>query len=169
VTAGGACGPGFYCGEDHVLRQQMAVFLLKAAYGGAFLPPPATGTVFLDVPAGNPFAPWIEELARQGVVAGCGGGNYCPTNPVTRQQMAAFLLKTYYGSAYSGVFCTGIFDDVDCVSNIFAPYIEALFEAGIAAGCSASPPLYCPTNSTLRKQMAAFLVRTFGLELYGPD
>src|SRR4030095_10979941 len=30
VTAGGGCGPGLYCGEDLVLRQQMAVFLLNA-------------------------------------------------------------------------------------------------------------------------------------------
>ncbi len=30
-------------------------------------------------------------------------------------------------------------------------------------------PHHCPTDPTKRKQMAAFLVKTFGLELYGPD
>ena len=30
-------------------------------------------------PASSPFCRWIEELARRGVVSGCGGGNYCPT------------------------------------------------------------------------------------------
>jgi hypothetical protein len=30
-----------------------------------------------------------------GVTAGCGGGRYCPTDPVTRAQMAIFLVKTF--------------------------------------------------------------------------
>ena len=34
--------------------------------------------MFNDVPASSPFCRWIEELARRGVVGGCGGGNYCP-------------------------------------------------------------------------------------------
>ena len=71
VTAGGGCGAGLYCGEESVLRQQMAVFLLKALLGADFAPAPATGTVFDDVPASNPFAPWIEELARLQVTGGC--------------------------------------------------------------------------------------------------
>jgi len=29
------------------------------------------------------------------VVAGCGGGNYCPAAPVTREQMAVFLTATF--------------------------------------------------------------------------
>jgi hypothetical protein len=55
------------------------------------------------------------------------------------------------------------------VTNPFANYIEWLYQNGIAAGCQANPPLYCPTDSTKRKQMAAFLVKTFGLQLYGAD
>ena len=47
--------------------------------------------IFADVPESSPFCRWIEELARRGVVTGCGGGNYCPAEPVTREQMAVFL------------------------------------------------------------------------------
>ncbi len=174
VTAGGACGVGSFCGDDVVLRQQMGVFLLKGIFGADFAPPPATGTVFDDVPASNPFAPWIEELARIGIVAGCEAPpppalpSYCPSAPVNRQQMAVFLLKTRFGPNVPVGTCAGLFDDVPC-SSPFAPFIEELVSLGVTAGCSASPPLYCPTNPTLRKQMAAFLVKTFGLELYGPD
>jgi hypothetical protein len=32
---------------------------------------------------------------RNSVTAGCGGGNYCPGNPVTRGQMAVFLTTTF--------------------------------------------------------------------------
>ena len=49
--------------------------------------------MFTDVPASSPFCRWIEELARRGVVSGCGGGNYCPTSAVTREQMAVFVLR----------------------------------------------------------------------------
>lgn len=41
--------------------------------------------------------------------------------------------------------------------------------SGIAAGCQTSPPLFCPTDPTKRKQMAPFPVKTFGLQLYGAD
>jgi hypothetical protein len=162
----GGCAGGGYCPASNVTRAQMAVFLLKARWGSVFLPPPATGTVFPDVPASNPFARWIEELSREGVTGGCGGGLYCPENPVTRQQMAVFLLKTLEGPAYVPQACAGDFDDVPCPSQ-FADWIEDLAGRGITGGCSVSPPLYCPLNSVLRQQMAAFLVKTFGLALYG--
>jgi hypothetical protein len=53
---------------------------------------PATPT-FGDVPTNNQFFQFIEALAASGITGGCGGGNYCPDNPVTRGQMAAFLSK----------------------------------------------------------------------------
>ena len=51
--------------------------------------------MFGDVPASSPFCRWIDELARRGVVTGCGGGNSCPAAPVTREQMAVFLSVTF--------------------------------------------------------------------------
>ena len=65
MTAGCA-SPGNYCPANPVTRAQMAVFLLKSKYGATYAPPPATGTLFRDVPASNPFAPWIEQLATEG-------------------------------------------------------------------------------------------------------
>jgi hypothetical protein len=73
----------------------MAVFLLRAKHGAGYTPPPATGTVFGDVPASDPFAPSIEQLALEGIAAGCGGGNYCPTQAVTRAEMAIFLIRAF--------------------------------------------------------------------------
>ena len=35
----------------------------------------------------------IEALAASGITSGCGGTSYCPDNPVTRGQMAAFLVR----------------------------------------------------------------------------
>jgi hypothetical protein len=55
-------------------------------------PAPATAT-FGDVPTSDPFFQYVEALAASGITGGCGGGNYCPNNPVTRAQMAVFLAK----------------------------------------------------------------------------
>jgi hypothetical protein len=55
-------------------------------------PPPATAT-FQDVPTADPAFQFIEAIAASGITAGCGGGNYCPDQPVTRRQMAVFLAK----------------------------------------------------------------------------
>ena len=46
---------------------------------------------FADVPDSNPFHADISALAASGVTTGCGGGNYCPSANVTREQMAAFM------------------------------------------------------------------------------
>jgi hypothetical protein len=40
-----------------------------------------------------PFFQFIEALYASGITGGCGAGNYCPDNPVTRGQMAVFLAK----------------------------------------------------------------------------
>ena len=93
ITAG--CGNGSYCPDAVVTRAQMAVFLLKSKHGLGYVPPAATGTLFTDVPASDPFAKWIEQLASEGISAGCGNGNFCPEVPVTRAQMAVFLVKAF--------------------------------------------------------------------------
>jgi len=164
----GGCAGGGYCPGNDVTRAQMAVFLLKSKYSADYVPPPATGTVFADVPVSNPFAPWIENLAALGITGGCGGGNYCPGASVTRAQMAVFLLKTKNGSSYAPPPGTGIFGDVSPCPGAFCNFIEDLYNQQITGGCATSPLEYCPDNPNLRQQMAVFLVKTFGLQLYGP-
>ena len=90
MTAG--CGGGNYCPSDEVTREQMAVLVLRAANPSIDpLQCDPTAPLFYDVPASSPYCRWIQELARAGVVGGCGGGNYCPTRPVTREEMSVFL------------------------------------------------------------------------------
>jgi len=134
----------------------MAVFLLKSEHGSTFVPPPCTG-VFPDVACPSQFADWIEQLSAEGITGGCGGGNYCPGNPVTRQQMAVFLLKAKYGSSYVPPACVGIFPDVPCPSQ-FADWIEDLFNQAITGGCGGGN--YCPGAAVTRAQMSVFLLKT---------
>jgi S-layer homology domain len=48
---------------------------------------------FTDVPTSHPFYKYIEALYNSGITVGCGGGNFCPDNPLTRGQMAVFMAK----------------------------------------------------------------------------
>jgi CSLREA domain-containing protein len=160
ITAG--CGGGAFCVSNPVTRAQMAVFLLKAEHGASYVPPACT-QVFDDVPCPSQFADWIEQLAAEGITAGCGGDNYCPDNPVRRDQMAVFLLKTSHGSGYVPPACTDVFEDVECPGP-FTDWIEQLYEEGTTGGCSTTPLLYCPGSSNTRGQMAVFLTKTFDLQ-----
>ena len=125
------------------------------------MPPPCTPGIFADVACPSAFADWIEALAAEGITGGCGGGNYCPTNPVRRDQMAVFLLKAEHGSSYVPPTCTGVFPDVPCPGT-FTDWIEQLATENITGGCGGGN--YCPGNPNTRGQMAVFIVKTFGLQ-----
>ena len=160
----GGCGVSIYCPDNAVTRAQMSAFLLKAEHGPAYIPPPCTPGTFADVACPSLFADFIDQLFAEGITGGCSVGPpalYCPDNPVTRAQMAVFLLKTEHGSAYIPPPCTpGVFNDVVCPS-LFADWIEQLFNEGITGGCGGGN--YCPDNSNTRGQMAVFLDKIMGL------
>lgn len=158
ITAG--CGGDNYCPTAPVTRAQMAVFLERGMNGSSYSPPAATGAVFSDIGAGDFAASFIEQLAADGITAGCGNGNYCPDDVVTRDQMAVFLLRAKYGSGHSPAAPSGAFGDVP-LGHWAAAWIEELAVEGITAGCGNGD--YCPDAEVTRDQMAVFLVRTFGL------
>ena len=110
----------------------------------------------------TPFAGVIEQLFVDGVTNGCGPGpTFCPTAPVTRQEMAKFLLKTKCGAAYTPATpVASPFPDV-ALSNPFLPWINKLYNLGITNGCSSSPLAYCPFEPVTRGTMAIFIYRTF--------
>jgi hypothetical protein len=162
----GGCTATTYCPLANTTRDQMAVFVLVAREGSTYLPPACTTPVFGDVPASSPFCRWIEELARRGVVSGCGGGNYCPAAQVTREQMAIFVLRTL-DPALAPPPCgtPAMFLDVPATSP-FCRWIEELARRGVVSGCGGGN--YCPLGPVTREQMGVFISGTFGLALYGP-
>jgi hypothetical protein len=101
ITQGCAAGPPrLYCPTANLTREQVAVFILRAL--GVFTPPagPVTPT-FADVPnsgATDTSHEFVEEFYRRGITQGCAAGPprlYCPGSPVTRGQMAVFLVRAF--------------------------------------------------------------------------
>lgn len=163
ITTGCSTSPLRYCPTTTVTRDQMAVFLLRGINGSAYTPLAADGgTGFADVPVNYWAAGWIKQLASTGITTGCGNGNYCPTSPVTRDQMAVFLLRSKYGAAYTPPPAGGStgFADVP-PTHWAAAWIKQLAAEGITGGCGNGN--YCPSSPVTRDQMAVFLVRTFNL------
>ena len=114
---------------------------------------------FSDVPPSHPFHSDIVALAVSGVTAGCGPGIYCPSSPVTRAQMAVFLLKAREGADYVPNEFGPIFDDVP--NGSFACFwINQLWANSITSGCGNND--YCPDASVTRAQMAIFIERMLG-------
>jgi hypothetical protein len=162
VTSG--CGAAGYCPEGTLTRAEMAVLLMRARHGSAWVPPASTGSVFGDVPIDYWAGDFIEVLASEGVTSGCGGGNYCPESRITRAEMAVFLLKTEHGTGWTPPAATGtVFGDVPA-GYWAGAFVEALAAEGITGGCGGGN--YCPESTVTRAEMAVFLTKTFGLTLH---
>jgi beta-lactamase superfamily II metal-dependent hydrolase len=149
-----------YCPEDPVTRAQMASFLVRALELSA-----ASSAGFTDT-SGSVHAADIDALAAAGITRGCNppaNDQYCPGDPVTRAQMASFLVRALELPAGS----SGIFTDTS--GSVHAADIDALAASGITRGCN--PPdndRYCPQDPVTRAQMASFLVRALRLPGGGP-
>ena len=128
----------------------MSIFALLAKEGSSYSPPACGATpMFADVPVTSPYCKWVEELARRGVVGGCGGGNFCPTAAVTRGQMPIFVLKTLDPTLDPPACTTPMFADVPA-SSPYCKWIEELVRRGVVSGCGGGN--YCPSDpSTARR------------------
>ena len=157
VFEGTECGDRLICPEDPLLRWVMAVWVTRAL-GRA----PETldvATRFVDVAPDVWWVSYVERLADLGVTEGCRTDplRYCPDRPVTRAQMATFLVRAFgLEAAPSAGFA-------DTEGNTHAASIDALAAAGVTAGCETDPLRYCPDMPVTRAQMATFLVRALNL------
>jgi hypothetical protein len=151
LTSG--CSGDAFCPEDTVTRGQMTAFLRRAFAAQA---DPGTAASFSDV-GSSVFAGDIAWASAAGVTSGCAPGRFCPDDPVTRGQMAAFL-RRLLDDDISPSRTPAIFDDT--VNSVFGDDIAWLSATGITTGCTANR--FCPNDSITRGQMAAFVRRAHG-------
>lgn len=128
------------------------------AFEKVYAAPTAT---FADVPVNYWAWQFVEGIYMAGVTGGCGTNPlvYCPTNPVTRAQMAVFLLKSLHGGSYAPppIGAGTGFNDVP--SDYWAAgWIKQLAAEGITSGCGNGN--YCPDATVTRDQMAVFLLKS---------
>ena len=147
ITTGCNAEKTLFCPGDSVTRGQMAAFLVRAL-GLTDIDP----TIDYDDDDLSIFETDIAKLATAEVTTGCGGNDFCPLDPVTRGQMAAFLVRAL---GLTAIDPTIDFDDDD--ASPFETDIAKLATAGITSGCGGNN--FCPSQPVTRGQMAAFLKR----------
>jgi acyl-homoserine-lactone acylase len=175
LTSGvGAGGPGdtrpAFAPEATVSRQQMASFIVNLwdravalDRTGELVALPAADSAqrFTDVRAGDVHAANINRLAAVGVVDGGPGGRpaseYGPTLPVTREQMASFIVRTLEALLDEPLDAVHEYF-IDTGTSVHRDTIDVVAEAGIAIGDGFTT--FRPGTSLTRGQMSAFLVRT---------
>ena len=144
ITLSG-CAHTLYCPNDVVTREQMASFLVRALYL------PQTSTDFFTDDETSVHEPDINRLAGSGITTGCTATRFCPGQPVTRQEMASFLVRGLGLPQTTADFFT------DDETSIHESDINRLAASGITTGCTTTQ--FCPTATVTRGQMAAFLER----------
>ncbi len=146
-----------------VALQRIAVGLLLVSTLGspvALADSSDPGGTFTD-DDGNVHEGGIEAIAAEAITLGCnppGNYLYCPAEPVTRGEMAAFLARAL------GLPASDIDHFTDDDTSVFEGAINRVADAGITQGCN--PPAndnYCPSRTLTRGEMAAFLARAFNL------
>lgn len=115
---------------------------------------------FSDI-ASSTFIDDIHWLFYEGITVGCGGGNYCPTASVTREEMAIFLVRAFDHPSTATDYFT------DDAGRSGEGSINALREAGITSGCT--PTHFCPTARVTPAQMAIFLDKELSLPATATD
>ena len=153
ILRGTGCRSDRLCPQEPLPRWAMAVWLVRALDGRD--PPRSGGSRFADVASWQWWAPHVERLADLGVTRGCktGPARFCPARPVTRAQMASFLQRAFRLSPAPPA------GFADTRGSTHESAIDALAEARITVGCSATPARYCPNAPVSRAQMASFLQR----------
>ena len=147
------CGDQLFCPDLPMTRWAMAVWILRIL---ADEPDTVLGVSrFADIAPGHWWIRYVERLFDRKITIGCKLDplRYCPDRPVTRAQMASFLVRALdLEPAPSAGF-------TDTDRTVHAANIDALFAVGITIGCTTEPLRYCPYEPVTRAQMATFLYR----------
>jgi hypothetical protein len=168
-VAGCSADPPLYCPENGMTRAEGAVFVERGIHGGGYLPPDPGSQVFADVPLTEWYAKWATGLWDDGYTAGCGTDPliYCPLVTHSRAEGAVFYLRMLNGAGYvPPTPSVQIFADVP-LTEWYAKWVNAAWEAGIVLACATTPDLmYCPNDALDRSTAAYMMVQS--KELLGP-
>ena len=154
VTSG--CTTNMFCPDQNLTRQQFVTFLWRAA--GRPTAPYLGSEAFTDVTPGGYAEQSIGWAVANEITKGCTPGQYgdpdwqfCPTQHVTRGQMATLLYR-HTEADYVGA--DPPYTDVE-PNRFYLPSITWLTDFQVVPGCG--PTLFCPDRDATRAEAALFI------------
>ncbi|MEX2619051.1 MAG: S8 family serine peptidase [Egibacteraceae bacterium] len=147
-----------YAPRASVNRAQMATFIARTVERANGTTLPVTRDRFPD-DNGNHHETNINKLAEAGIVQGGRDGRYGPNEPVTRAQMATFVVRAYEHIVAAPLPADPT-DFTDVAGNTHEQAILKAFAAGLVRGQSATS--YGPRPAVRRDQMGSFLGNLLG-------
>jgi len=160
---GGSVDPvsgGLWVSGEYALAPQSG-FGQSSTWVGYY--PWLTSAAFTDVTSASPYYDFVNVLSSWQITMGCNASTFCPTDIVTRDQMAAFVIRAMLGNNFTYT-TTPYFTDVPATS-VYFPYIQKMADLGLTHGCSAT--MYCPSNPVPRMDAAVLIVRGKLESLFG--
>ena len=124
------------------------IFANKETFADTYTPP------FPDVPCDHWAVDYISAIKDAGITTGYPDGTFRPGEPVTRAQMAAFIIRAIEGEP-TNYNSNPYFADVPPTHWAFK-YIQRVKERNIAHGYPGN--LYGPEDDVTREQMAKMLI-----------
>lgn len=151
---------GSFAPDGSITRAMMVMVLSNAA--GAELD--NTKSSFNDVPANEWYTGAVTWAAENGITTGTGDGNFMPNEPVSREQMCAFIIrfmenvKGFDLSEYSSDISQ--FTDKDSISEYAQKYVGLCVALGLINGIESETGLcFAPSSGATRAQVAVVTVK----------
>ena len=144
-----------YCPQRLITRGEMAAFLRR------YLDLPAAKDDHYRDDTDSIFQGDANAVTEAGIGFGCTATDYCPDEPLLREEMAQLLVRTYARAEPDRYTNTdGVDYFTDDQTSAYHESINRLKAAAVTVGCN--PPdndRFCPERPLTRAEMATFIAR----------
>lgn len=148
-----------FCPEELTTREEMAAFVIRAIEGEPTVNYCDSGIPFPDVTSSMWSCGYIKRFKELGIARGYSNGTYGPFDPVSREEMAAFIIRALKEEPVDN-YCDSGSPFSDVPTYIWScKYIKRLYELGIVRNSENS--IFRPYDHIKRSEIAFYLVRAF--------
>lgn len=149
----GGYGDGVYLPNKNVSRAEFTAFLVRALG----ISQNGTPKKFTDVKKGAWYYGDVTVAASHNLIGGYGDGSIRPNNPISREEMAAMIVRALHSKGISSKQSQLTFSDESTINPLFLPSVKQLQFLGIIGGKGGNK--FAPKDKATRGQTAAFLTR----------